>query len=378
MLSAQEQISFVAKNLASADEILRVINLDFKVSNYCAAILGGSLADGFANRYSDVDIYLIIKNKSDLPSSTALTKYLSDRHWHVHFLPVETLNEIEENIAKNNYKFSDPEKILIHRLYYGMIIDGSTFANDWRSNVNFKKYTKHIAFSTYNWASGTHRDCLGMYEASDGLGYTQAIRMGLGYLVDSLLYAMGNTIPRHKWRLRMISETIGNSNFLENYVQKTSFVPINYDNLCPSIVQSQLRIWQLISSQVILKTIILQDDLDNRKISQYLNNASLYNAPPADNLDCNEIVTPTRTLDSRLDRMGGQHGDRLVLVQGYQNLAVSPLIAAIWCYADGQRNIDQISTQILTRASKIDNDKNLCKDKIIGAINNMISKKLLS
>jgi predicted nucleotidyltransferase len=218
--SSENLNSFLVSSGIELSEITAVIG---EIDEGATAILGGSVADGFFNGESDLDVMIIgaadgildkggvIVRESD--NRHATWRINSDRDIQVEVYPVGKINELAKRIASSLsgadrdqiYYCSLSELKLLHRLWSGVPLVNPQVADEFVATMRLEKLPRYLVLQKMMNYLAFREDVVG--QLSEGRS-EDAIWMStfmINELVCALNAAMGETNMNGKWQWRLLS-----------------------------------------------------------------------------------------------------------------------------------------------------------------------------
>lgn len=339
--------------LAAVEEIVGPLNMIREeiakkdLPAHSCAFLGGSITDGFANKNSDVDIYLLVDNEAEAAQSTPGTMLKDGRFWQFYYLSDSALEDFRERIAANAVgSFIEDERVTLHRIFTGVAITGEERLKAVRQRLDEGRLQYLLSTVSFDFSGGMHNDCLGM-KAGDTLGYLQSVRIGYDCIADAILNLWGDTVARQKWRLRRLQRTFGDGPFLDAYLAVLCGPHDRSPEGISRYIDYSMRLWQFMFAEAILGYLAgkdlpstMEDALRDINDGAAALGQSLESPPRY----------PCRHPDYRLERYGE---DGFVSARAQAEKKLSPLLAAIWCAMDGRRDADAVVVFLRRRVPKL-------------------------
>lgn len=205
----------------SADWLSPLRERDFIPTDAAAVCLVGSLARGWSNPQSDVDIVVFAPTewKSETSSSLPLplnpgrvqseSFYMHDRRWEVVYWLTEHLDQIlakvswdqfERNIVAYNL-LSQREELLISRLAHCLPLSGEDWVKSAVRRIEESAFQTFMITRSLSAADDAVEDALGQLEGEDLESAVLSARRALGFSIDALLESHGEYLsPIPKWR----------------------------------------------------------------------------------------------------------------------------------------------------------------------------------
>jgi predicted nucleotidyltransferase len=187
-------------------------------------VLGGSVAEGFANDDSDVDLLLlggylgadgIVFQDSACEISTLLHEKgleISVEAWRS-----EDLDRVARRMATNVEMIRAPETLrraelighdselrLLHRLRTGVVLGNREVVEAWRERLFSDFLPAYLTLFCLNRHFGTREDALAEWMGGHRRSCTHLFRESALGLAGALLAASGETHPNVRWRVRLL------------------------------------------------------------------------------------------------------------------------------------------------------------------------------
>ncbi|KQZ15611.1 hypothetical protein ASD44_17305 [Mesorhizobium sp. Root554] len=314
---------------------------------HSCAFLGGSITDGFANKNSDVDIYLLVDNDEEAAQGEPGTMLKDGRFWQFYFLSKSMLDDFRRKIANNTVaSLVEDERVTLHRILTGVAISGEDRLITVRQELDETRLHYLLSATSFDFSGGMHNDCLGM-KAADTLGYLQSVRIGYDCIADSILNLWGDTVARQKWRLRRLQRTFGDGPFLEAYLSVLCGPHDRSPDGMGRYIDYSMRLWQFMFAEAILGYLAGRDLPSTMEGARRdINDGA---AALAESL-ASPSRHPCRHPDYRLERYGE---DGFVSARAQAEKKLSPLLAAIWCAMDGRRDPEAVVEFLRRRVPKL-------------------------
>jgi hypothetical protein len=165
------------------------------------AYVSGSLADGFGNSTSDIDLFGVYDG--DVPHShSTFAKHQGISVQYVAF-PRARVDELIQQI--NLYKgmpgdLSQTHLQFIHRLASGVSVAGYEFKLECLQQLDMNRF-RHLCSAYHEFlASNKLVDAQGAATDENWDTMVFAVRAAVGHQLDALLAELGETTPNEKWR----------------------------------------------------------------------------------------------------------------------------------------------------------------------------------
>ena len=180
--------------------------------------ISGSIAEGFSNEGSDVDIYIITKEGYEGNANTHVKEFSYGVEYT--FLGYECLisafviNEdmlyniiynIEEKIKSNQLVELNNKLIeLYHRLYRGISLQNNQEFVHIKNKLDFEGFKMGLSKNRLVYSENRHDDAIGALNSNDLLTAFISSKVSLEKSVDGLLCAHGETNPSDKWLFKRL------------------------------------------------------------------------------------------------------------------------------------------------------------------------------
>ncbi|MED1014677.1 hypothetical protein [Bacillus mycoides] len=203
--------------------------------------VAGSLMEGFGNKTSDVDVYVIIDG--DLPSIEDTKnqgrslredthfinnfidngvrydyEYWTLKDWDNLLFKLNNLNPADPNLVKT---FSLNEYDLLHRLKYAKPIYNQQSFNELFSNINFENLAFYYASIKSEAYGNILEDIEGaLFSQEEETAFIMS-RLLLNEAVNGFLSMHGETNPSNKWiykKLQRFSANYSDQNLIDDYM----------------------------------------------------------------------------------------------------------------------------------------------------------------
>ncbi|MFD8805373.1 nucleotidyltransferase domain-containing protein [Streptomyces sp. NPDC059597] len=191
-------------------------------ASYHSAFVVGSLARGWANRASDVDVYVV----GDAPWTGSLssairvplthaevpteTWYTGDLRWEVKYWTTGQLAEILRKVSWDSFETVSPigqllsrdEEQLLERLLFCHPLDGEEWVARQRELIGSSAFGASVVSYCLTNADDFVDDALGQLADGDTASAVLSARQAFGHVVDALLASHGECNRLVKWRAR--------------------------------------------------------------------------------------------------------------------------------------------------------------------------------
>ncbi|MHC3470870.1 nucleotidyltransferase domain-containing protein [Streptomyces sp. 7R007] len=178
------------------------------------AYISGSLVEGYGNETSDLDIYVIYENPTPEQSQSGRsdlyaieTDFVGELRTDTEIWSLKWLTGLADRISgwqpmdwAGAQSFENRDLDLAHRLRIGLPILGGDRFQALRERFDWQRLAGIIMLKRFLAYTGAAEDAIGSVDAGRPLAAMLHSRDALGYAVDALLAAHGNTNPKPKWR----------------------------------------------------------------------------------------------------------------------------------------------------------------------------------
>lgn len=177
----------------------------------------GSIVEGFANRGSDLDVYVITKHPIFPDDLQVRENYIGQEYTLLHTpIPVNVtvidkanllslIESINHSITRRKIDFSEMRNIeTYHRLLQGVPVQNTEQFRDLQGVLDPDGFARVCAFNRLKYSENRHEDAVGALESDDAWTAFLAARIALEKAVEALLFANGQSNPRDKWLLRKL------------------------------------------------------------------------------------------------------------------------------------------------------------------------------
>lgn len=181
--------------------------------------LSGSIIEGFGNKGSDLDVYII--NREDqhiIPNDIPFKEFPFGTEYTFlgHEILISVMLISENNLIKHLGKVNsmlerkqigslDKKSIeLYHRVYNGVPLKGETIFREYSVLLNFHNFSQSLHDNRTSYSENRQEDAVGALESGDIYTAFISARISLETAVEALLYLKGETNPSDKWLFRKL------------------------------------------------------------------------------------------------------------------------------------------------------------------------------
>lgn len=199
----------------STEKVLDIVpTLDSDV-----VFLSGSIIEGFGNKGSDLDVYIISReNQNNIPRDVPFkefpfgTEYTFLGHEILISVMLITENNLIKLLSKVNTMLErkqvgslDKKSIeLYHRVYNGVAIKGMQNYQEYLGLLNIHIFSQSLHDNRTSYSENRQDDAIGALESGDIYTAFISARISLETAVEALLYLKGETNPSDKWLFRKL------------------------------------------------------------------------------------------------------------------------------------------------------------------------------
>ena len=191
-----------------------------------AVFLSGSLARGWGNETSDLDVLVISRNLHEgaegeqihvalQPDTLGSARIFADgRRWDIQYWSRDQVEQLLEKVSWASYKdpampwasASSEEVAMLERLPYAVAVEGENWLVDVRRHLIESAHRFVLVGMSLRMAGNYIEDAAGQMESGDMHSAVLATRLAFGHTVDAVqasLGQFGSTWP--KWRARRMA-----------------------------------------------------------------------------------------------------------------------------------------------------------------------------
>ncbi|OEH94284.1 hypothetical protein [Bacillus solimangrovi] len=181
--------------------------------------LSGSIIEGFGNKGSDLDVY-VVSNKNDVLIPQSINSVELPYGKEYTFLGNKILIsaiviqeevfkslivEIDKKIKNRQISVLDKKSIeLYHRLHLGLPIKNQNNFTKLTNLLDIGTFRHNLCKNRLSYSENRHEDAVGALESKDYWTAFLSARISLEKSVESLLYIKGETNPSDKWLFRKL------------------------------------------------------------------------------------------------------------------------------------------------------------------------------
>jgi Nucleotidyltransferase domain len=192
---------------------------------YRAVLVVGSVSRGWANRGSDVDIYIVtdapwratdraVPVLLDPARVGVLMGTLDGRRCEVKYWLQTQVDQMLAKVSPDRTGRSDeawttlslPEKLFLERIRHAVALDGEDWLLSHRQAVLASAYRAVAVGQALGLLHGSVEDAVGQLESGDWDSAVMSAKGAFSYLVDALLAGQGEPVASPKWRARSLRQ----------------------------------------------------------------------------------------------------------------------------------------------------------------------------
>ncbi|CAG7915102.1 hypothetical protein SSCS72_02923 [Mammaliicoccus sciuri] len=228
-------------NKEQVNEII-LKSIKIPISDDVIIYKAGSIMEGFGNKSSDIDVYIICKlkdinNEISHSEESVISKddtyinnfFIENIRYDIEYWDIDKVRNTIEKLNNFNFKndiysdrLSKDEIDFIHRIKFGVPVINTVAFNKFKSNFNFNNLSKIQVLEHTEQFEGYLEDIEGALISKDlGTVYTLT-KLILEEVTSSYLSSVGETNPSRKWLYRKMlryEEKYQDSLLLENYLK---------------------------------------------------------------------------------------------------------------------------------------------------------------
>lgn len=197
------------------ERLLSALSEHYPAKSTDTIFLAGSVAEGYANATSDVDLFVV----SDAPADgqfwqiPSLSFEIADTYCDVEFVPRETMSSLLDRLRiwadseariSEALRFVHREWYVLHRLKTAVFLQNPVDAKELKllaRNLQIYKLSYSI-----NWVMRYHVDILGLISRRDWVSARFMTQSLVASIFDGVLALHGDTSNSPKWRIRRLRE----------------------------------------------------------------------------------------------------------------------------------------------------------------------------
>lgn len=205
---------FLSHYKISLDEVLTQADAAVHLSRGDVLFISGSLVEGLGNDRSDLDLFLIT-SRTDIQftSLNDVTVIVGDCVVDIRVVQRSAIQGLLERFSgwvgrprqpRAAFEFAEDERKLLHRLLISRPLFGEAELEGLKANLDPRDLARHKLDWARHMAATIQVDLAGLHSDGDCHSMLLAAQELLGYTIDGLLAAYGNTNPTLKWRVRLL------------------------------------------------------------------------------------------------------------------------------------------------------------------------------
>jgi predicted nucleotidyltransferase len=231
----------------TADQILASLKLDkSRILQYVrlsedgptAAYISGSHVSGFANRWSDLDIFLVgdveivgdsISNRTE--GASILNVFIDDQRVDYEVLSSEYVEGLCKRFAAINWSQNSSsvltvaERDFIYRLLVGVSLIPDAALHNLKQRFPKNEFCRYLYRTALHEVDNTVEDLAGLVEDGQRESALLVSALVVESTLDLLNHARGNINPSQKWRLRIAKSLLVST---EDQVDVNNFFELRF------------------------------------------------------------------------------------------------------------------------------------------------------
>lgn len=178
-----------------------------------AIYIGGSIAEGYGNCRSDLDIYLLIDESQRPPFKGGFAiSSINGRSLQFDFVSLDQLEAAVVQLETRPFEqisMSLPTNQILHRLCHCVVIDGAETVARYASRLNGAKYLSFSSFVKQEQCENALQDAYGAWDAGQFETATFNVRLATHRAFEAVLSLRGQTATNEKWVFEKASRALG-------------------------------------------------------------------------------------------------------------------------------------------------------------------------
>jgi predicted nucleotidyltransferase len=175
--------------------------------------VGGSIADGYGNERSDVDVYVLISEASRPPSNGGFeVSMMVHRTLQYDFVSLEQLDKAIEQFegrAFEDASVSIATNQVLHRLMNGVVVYGPEVVHRYRERLAHARYCAFSSHVKEMQSENALQDAYGAWESQQFETATINIRLATQRAFEAVLSLCGQTATNEKWVFEKAALALG-------------------------------------------------------------------------------------------------------------------------------------------------------------------------
>lgn len=207
---------FLARYGLSQSEVVRGVNKSIDLGTPLIFV-AGSVAEGFANKSSDLDIYVV----SDMHSGCDFSIFSADKIdlggllCEINLLSRNAVDELIERFStwaakprstRAAMEFNQAERVMLHRIRHSIPLTKPEQLLALRDRIPLESLMRHKVDWARHHANALQSDLYGLKREGDFHGMVPLAQELLNHVGDALISAFGYTTPAWKWRTQILTK----------------------------------------------------------------------------------------------------------------------------------------------------------------------------
>jgi len=200
-----------------------------------AVYIGGSLAEGYGNVRSDVDVYVLLDESSrPLWRGGFEISVVNSHTLQYVFVSVEQLDAAIlqfENRPFENASVSRSLNQILHRLVHSVVVHGDVIVQSYRLRLKAARYSEFSSFVKEMQCENSLVDAYGAWEAGQYETATYNLRLAAIRAFEAVLSLYGQTATNEKWVFEKAVSALGRKHSVyENFVDLYRKMPPSFSS----------------------------------------------------------------------------------------------------------------------------------------------------
>ncbi len=240
------------------------------------SFLGGSLAEGFGNPLSDIDVYVLTRD-SQLPREWFIFNGKRVEIIYINTSYLDNLVSLSNGNSPNILcgckhgdliPLNDLDVSIAHSISKGIVITGEEEFHKIRNALNYTGLIRHRFISNQLLCDRHFQDSIGSLLDRDWNTAFFSARCLLEVGLDLLLLSLGEAFPRNKWRFRKAERTLIRDTQLYCYLCYMIFGAENHRREPWTYIINSLILFRAIQAIAILK---IENCVENEFVIDFFN-----------------------------------------------------------------------------------------------------------
>jgi hypothetical protein len=200
-----------------------------------AVYIGGSLAEGYGNVRSDVDVYVLVDEISRPLWTGGFELSIVNSHaLQYAFVSVEQLDAAILQFENRSFEEASVSRALnqiLHRLVHSVVVHGDVIVQRYRSRLNAARYSAFSSFVKEMQCENSLVDAYGAWETGQYETATYNLRLAAIRAFEAVLSLYGQTATNEKWVFEKAALALGKKHpAYEGFVELYRRMPISFSS----------------------------------------------------------------------------------------------------------------------------------------------------